>query len=372
MPEDTEHDKTDYSSIWALDTDSVIKDKSWFWWWWIFFLEDEEHKDRTKQLMILWSMKYTDDIKVMDKHWSLDNYPEWDDGTLEFNGMVAAWWYDGEEMHDPLLLKDMDFKVEHHGKEGGLYSLSENQNEEYSFYGSPKKYTVEIKDEERDFHFELTPWNPYLQKHRYNAQKYGGDYSYNIQKVYGMKLDGTIEGEKTRGSGYFQRVCVNAPAAPWYWGLVHCEDGSFIHYFNPFIGPQIFRKKKKNKSWLDWGDISLSKSVTFYHRDTNREFKFKKGKIKIDHTIKNRLPVFDVRGEDKRKKIHLRLKAYSRAYWRFEEPRKYLMKPILYYNEYPSQLVDFKFALKDGSLEVDKEDLGKTSSNLEHTWGKII
>jgi hypothetical protein len=48
------------------------------------------------------------------------------------------------------------------------------------------------------------------------------------------------------------------------------------------------------------------------------------------------------------------------------------MKSILYYNEYPAEVVDFSFKTNDGSLKLEKGDLGEGVSNFEHTWGKLI
>ncbi|MFO7991090.1 MAG: hypothetical protein R6U61_02205 [Thermoplasmata archaeon] len=360
----------DYRNMWVLKTDDMIEDLSWSWWWWLFFIKNPEDPKRPKQLMILWSNKYTDHILVDDVKWNVTKLPSWKDGKLEFDGMTAAWWFDGKKMHDPIVLKESDFEVTHDGDKGELKPLL--KKEDYRFYGSPEKYTVNIKDKKHDFHFEMTPWNDYLQKHRFNENQYTKKYSYNILKIYGMKLNGRIHGEPIKGSAYFQRVQVNAPASPWYWGLVHCQDGSFIHYFNPFVGPQIFRSTAEPDSRWDWGDIRLSRSILFYHRESDREFKFRTKNVKVCHEVSDGLPTFEVRGEDDEKKIYIKLSAYSRAYWRFEQDKKYLMKNILYYNEYPANLIDFKFKLKDGSLKVNKTDLGKTFSNFEHTWGKLF
>lgn len=359
-----------YDNMWVLKTDNMIEDLSWYWWWWIFFIKNPKNPSRPKQLMILWSTKYTDHIEVNDKKWGVEKLPTWNDETLEFNGMTAAWFFDGKKMHDPIVLKDMDFEVSNDGEEGELNPLTNDSD--YRFYGSPDKYFVNIKDENNDVELELTPWNDYLQKHRFSEEEYIKDYSYNIMKIYGMKMNGKINKKPVQGSGYFQRVQVNAPATPWYWGLVHCQDGSFIHYFNPFIGPQMFRSKKKSRSWLEFGDIRLSRSIRFYHRKTDREFNFSTSDIKVKRQNNGGLPDFTIKGEDKYKEIYIKLSAYSRAYWKFKQKRKLLMKNIFYYNEYPANLVDFKFRLKDNSLIVTKPDLGKTFSNFEHSWGKLF
>ncbi len=370
MPQDDHFsDETDHSIPWELKFDNMIPNKSWYWWWWLFFIDDPEKPAEPKQLMILWSTKYTDDITVDRKRWSVNELPHREDGVLKFDGMAAAWWYDGDTMHDPLLLKEMNFEVENGGKKGELRPICDG---DYRFFGSPRKYRVHIVDAENDFRLELTPWNEYMQKHRFKENYYTKKYSYNIMKIYGMKLSGTIEGEDVTGTAYFQRVNVNAPATPWYWGLVHCETGSFIHYFNPFIGPQIFRTKGKQRSRLDWGDISLSKTLHFYHRESDTEYKFRKKDITLDHSFEGDNPVFYIRGDDGEKRLYMELEAYSRAYWRFQQPRRFGMKSILYYNEYPATLREFRFEEKDGSLTVDKGDLGKTSANFEHTWGKMF
>ena len=359
-----------YQNLWILKTDNMIPNLTWHWWWWIFFVRDPDRPNRSKQLMILWSTKYTKDIKIMDKRWSVKQLPTWDDKILKFNGVTAAWWYDNQKMHDPLLLEEMDFEVSNNSDRGELRPIKEGTD--YRFYGSPEKYIVNIQDPENDFHFEMTPWNDYLQKHRFREKSYTKKFSHNILQIFGMKMKGHISGHKVEGSAYHQRVTVNAPGAPWYWGLVHWADGSYVSYSNPFIGPQIFRNKDNPKSLLDWGDISLYKSIRFYHRDTNTEYNFKTKSIKIKHVVENGLPIFDVRGRDKEKEIHLKLKAYARAYWRFQQPKRWGMKSILYYNEYPAVVENFQFSIRNGSLKVKKEDLGDSSSNFEHTWGKLI
>ena len=362
--------KPHYKNIWSLKTDDMLQGLSWHWWWWIFFIDNPSNPSKPKQLMILWSTKQVEQIEVNDKLWKQKKPPSYENGTLKFNGMVAAWWFDGEKMVEPLVLEGSDFEVKKNGGSGELNPLLKGKD--YRFYGNSKRYHVNIVDENNDFRFELTPWNPYLQNHRFNEQNYIRDYNYNILKIYGMKLKGLIDGEEVTGSGYFQRVSVNSPAMPWYWGLIHCEDGSFLQYFKPFIGPQIFRSKPKQNSNLEFGDISLSKHLVFYHKGTDTEYRFDKKDIDIVYHTDNDLPIVEVKGEDDHKKLNLVLQAYSRAYWKFKQPRKYLMKSILFYNEYPAIVKDFDFTLKNEGLKVEKRDIGKTYSNFEHSWGKLL
>ncbi len=369
MPPDENAD-VPYKNIWVLKTDDMIKKLTWWWWWWLFFIKDPEKKGQTKQLMILWSTKYTDSIKVMDKEWSSKKLPTWEDGVLKFNGMTCAWYYDGKRMHEPLLLEHMDFEVRRDGDSGEVKPLVEGAD--YRFFGSPEKYVVNIQDAKHDFHFEMTPWNDYLQQQRFHENQYTKKYSFNILKIFGMRMNGRIDGENVTGSAYQQRVTVNAPAAPWYWGLVHWDDGSYLDYFNPFIGPQIFRTKEKIRSHWDWGDVRMNKSILFYHRGTDREYKFKKKSVSIVHSIKDGLPIFEVMGRDDEKEIFLRLKAYSRAFWRFQQPRRWGMRSILYYNEFPAEVTHFHFKTLDGTVNIKREDMGGSAANFEHTWGKLI
>ena len=359
-----------YENMWVLKTDNNIPNLTWWWWWWIFFIRDPERPGKTKQLMILWSTKYTDEIKVMDKKWSVKKLPTDEDGALRFNGMTAAWWFDGKTMKDPCVLEEMDFEVRHDGDNGELKPVMAGAD--YRFFGGPDKYTVNVKDKANDFHFEMTPWNDYLQKHRFNENSYTKKYSYDIMKIYGMKMTGTIDGKPVDGTAYLQRVTVNAPAPTWYWGLVHCGDGSFIDYFQPFVGPQTFRTKEKIQSVADWGDVPFSRSIHFYHKGSDREFTFKKRAVKIRHALDGDLPIFDIWGKDKEKEFHLKLRAYSRAFWRFQQKKRFLMNSILYYNEFPATVEEFSFRTLDGSVVVNKEDLGFTASNFEHSWGKLI
>jgi len=154
--------------------------------------------------------------------------------------------------------------------------------------------------------------------------------------------------------------------------MVHWDDGSYFVFSNPFVGPQMFRKTENPTSLLDWGDIRLYRSIRFYHQETNTEYEFKTNAIRIRHTVENGLPIFDVTGTGKDKEVRLRLKAYARACWRFQQPGRWVIKSILHYNEYPAEVVGFSFAARDRSLKVKKDDLGESASNLEHTWGKLI
>ena len=71
-----------------------------------------------------------------------------------------------------------------------------------------------------------------------------------------------------------------------------------------------------------------------------------------------------------KKKIGFTLRAYSRAYWRFEKPFWGNRTSIFYYNEYPIEMTDFHFS--DGETQVRRDDLGYVVGNCEHSWGSLF
>ena len=82
---------------------------------------------------------------------------------------------------------------------------------------------------------ELTPWNPAMSVARPSNATYAASMGYDILRVHGTKVKGTIDGESVRGTAYFQKVCVQAPSPPWYWGVLHFEDGSYMDCLFPTL-----------------------------------------------------------------------------------------------------------------------------------------
>ncbi len=365
-------------TMWDLDLEGRHRGLTWWWWWWLFFFPDPDDARRTRQLMILWSTKYTDWIKVDYYDWrpegDIARDVRGDDIDLDFNGMTAAWWYDGRRMVDPVVLEPNSFRVEKRGADGVVDPSSDKG---LRFSGRPGNYHLDIDmpEDGHAFHLDMTDWNPFMSEHRYRANAYTKRYSYNILRIYGTRVSGTyvVDGEPVDAAGstaYFQKVRVNAPAVPWYWTVLHTERGDYLDYFFPHVGPQMWRKTDRPTSRWDWGDIFLNRSLQFWEQDAGRLHKFKR--LRIKHRVTDEgLPVFNVHGENADGSIDLELEAYARAYWRSEQRRKWgFIKPILYYNEYPTQVNDFR--LRAGSTYTTLDDLGWTRCNTEHTWGKLI
>jgi len=368
-----------HNYLWDLNTEDRVPNLTWWWWWWIFFIRNPANPARPRQLMILWSTKNCDDIIVNDFPWKRKGgiRREEQNGkqVLDFNGMVAVWYYDGETMQDPFFLKECDFTVERKTRSGAVIPDLEK---DYRFYGENKDFVVNIKGGPVDFSFRMSPQNRFLSTPRFSKKNYVKHYGYEILKLYGTELKGTIStqtsSEDISGSAYFQKVTVNAPTVPWYWVVLHTERGDYLDYFKPHLGLGMFRKTEKPRSGLDRLELPLSKNLQFYDATRDELFRFRKLSVKKSFDDEN-LPSFHVRAWGEKGEVTLRLKAYSRAYWRFEQKYLKFFRSILYYNEYPVTLEEFelRWTFDDGEeYHVKREDLGYAVGNCEHAWGKLL
>ena len=97
----------DLRDFWRFDILPPVHRLSWWWWWVLVLIPDPKNPSRSKQLMVLWSSKDTSAIRVSGHWWTPGASRRIDDhGGHTMSGMVCAWWYDGEKMHEPLLMKE--------------------------------------------------------------------------------------------------------------------------------------------------------------------------------------------------------------------------------------------------------------------------
>jgi len=348
--------------MWDLNLTQRVPEMTWWWWWWIFFIPDPNDKKRSRQLMILWSTKNCKKVKVNDYWWERKFDVDHDDsGVLRFNGMTAAWWYDGSKMVEPLVLEENDFYTT---DEKGGGSLVPSGDGDYRFFGNPSKYVVNIKNNKWDFHFEMTPWG-HLSEPVYKDNSYFKNYGYNIYRIYGMKMKGRLFDEQFCGTAYFQKLMVNAPALPWMWTVVHSSEGHYLDYFQPHVGLTMRKRTDTAPSWLDWYNVRLSRPILFIDGKTKEKHKFKRSSVKWKYN--GGLPTFYLEGRSGKKKISIELECYSRAYWRFEQPFFGNRNNVFFYNEYPAKLN--KLTVKGEGLDYTEEDMGIVNANCEHSWG---
>ena len=348
--------------LWSLDTSTKVKSLTWWWWWWLFFIDNPANPDRPRQLMILWSTKNCKKVRIDHYDWKRKHDIEKASNVLKFNGMAAAWYFDGKQMHDPLLLDEHELHCQWDGN-GGKLQTDENIR---SFEGNDREYKVRIVHEGQEFDFRLLPWTKFQSEPHYSGRKYVGKLGYDILKIRGVKLEGRIGNEKVTGTAYFQKVMVNAPAVPWYWGMFHFQDGSYFDYFMPHVGLQCLRRSDSPKSTWDGGHAFMARNAQFFHEPTGRHYVFKDAEIR--KTVLNGLPVFVLLARNGKVELKVSMNAYSRACWKFQQ--KFLgLNTKLFYNEYPTDLLDFE--LKDGDKIITKKELGKSVGNTEHAWGML-
>jgi hypothetical protein len=358
--------------------------------------------------MILWSIKDTKKIKVMDHVWTPKGKIKKDKDSLKFPGMVCAWFYDGKKMHDPYIIKEKVFKSSWKQKEfskkvkanvvssgddtkkgksvtkiftssdftkvgpGKLQAIDEDN---YVFAGTPMKYEVKITKGDDSFNFIIEPMNSFMSEPEFTVRKYVGKVGYSIYRIKGMKLGGTmtVSGvkEKIRGSAYFQKIKLNSPAVPWYWGIFHFKEGGHLHYMIPHIGLPMFRKKVKPKSRLDWGEIKLSKTLDLYDAKKKVLYHFDDLDLKKGFTDEE-LPIFNLTGKnDSDQHLELSIRSYARAYWSFEQ-KTTIISRVFFYNEYPANIIKLEILDSGNKKIVDLDDLGDCIGHCEHSWGRLL
>ena len=85
------------------------------------------------------------------------------------------------------------------------------------------------------FEATLTPWWGPPSELTYKNNEIALGMGYDILRLQGMKALLSIDGEELEGTAYFQKVTVQAPSVPWFWGMLHFSDGSYLDWFLPHI-----------------------------------------------------------------------------------------------------------------------------------------
>ena len=94
----------DFSTMWQLGLREPLWHMTWDWWWWLVMIDDPKGQRWGKQLMVLWSTKDNDRVEVNGTPWQPKGRPGVDgDGGMVLDGMVCAWWFDGQRMHEPYI-----------------------------------------------------------------------------------------------------------------------------------------------------------------------------------------------------------------------------------------------------------------------------
>ncbi|MFH1786453.1 MAG: hypothetical protein ABH829_02295 [archaeon] len=342
------------SNMWQLDLSNKISGRTWWWWFWILFIHNKRQPSRPDQLMVLWSTRDVDSIKVNDMPITIDRSAQ---TPSKFHGAVAAWNCMGGKMANDFILEECDLEIR--GK-----ALSCSTKNDYSFAETKNGFSANLAKTglPHSFSMEYEPGLPLVESSYYPIGKYGFD----IHAVERMKLSGKRAGKKISGTAYFQRVTVNAPAIPWYWGVNHFENGSVLLYNSPHMGVDLMASIQKKFHPLRHGILALPGHVSLFDPDSKSWSKY--GNVKVAYSKNGMgLPVWEVYANRRGNRIRFTVDSYAHAYWKFQLPQTF--GGLFYYNEYPVEVADFKLT---GEKELSLSDLGYGYGNSEHSVGLLL
>lgn len=354
----------------VLDIDRLheLKGRTWWWWWFIFFFRNPAKPLRTKQMVVLWGTRNCRRLIINDHPWRNDRRFERREHAISTNGVAAGWYYDGEVMHDPLFVDYGELESRWAG-DGGVLSVKSDST--YALDATARPYRVLVNRPDVRIDLSLDTWTKHLEPIVPTGKDYLGHLGYRMHKIRGSRVGGSIDlngkRESVEGTAYFQKVRINSPTSPWYWGVFQSDSGSYIDYFMPHIGPPALRRNERHESGLDWGERMLSKGWQFIEGDSGALHKFKK--VKMSKRYEGDLPVFTLAGEEGEQRLRMEMTSYARAYWKVVQPLLGPVKTLLYYNEYPVNVTDFEY--REGSRRWGLSDLGRVVGNCEHAWGIV-
>ena len=310
---------------------------AWWWWFWLFFFNNPKNPEKPRQLMILWSTKNEKEIDCNNLKLKLNHSGD----RSNLDGVVAAWYFDGEKMHHNFILEQCNIKVS--DKE-----ISSCSSMPTSFSIRKSKNIIKI-GEKIEFIAKASNKHDFI-KPTFSCNRYVRNKGYSLLRLNRLNLNGKIEGKPIYGSAYFQRIFVNAPLPSWYWGIFHFENGGALTYFNP----HLFGK-------------SIKKEIKFF--DGNEVHDFKDMNVKKSTA---KMSDFKLFGENENEKIEFIVKPYSHSSWTFNKKSFGMFLTKLVYNEYPASISDLKLINKKTGKTINIEKLGKSIGNAEHTTGFLI
>ncbi len=318
--------------------DDPMPKGSWWWWFWLLFFDNPKNPKKPRQLMILWSTKNEKSIDCNGKVMLLG--PQ--DDRSNMDGAVAAWYFDGEKMHHNFLLEQCKLKITGN-------SLASQSLTPTTFSMDGKKSVVTIGNGMK-FTARMTEKCDFT-KPDYRTNHYPLGMNYSLLRVNHLDLDVVLNGEKLKGSAYFQRVFVNSPSPGWYWGVLHFKKGGVLTYFNPrFMGKSVKQ------------DI-----VLFDGKDTHR---FKK--INVRGIEAGPFPDFVINGENETHTIKFTVVSYEHSSWTFRKRAFGIFPNKLVYNEYPMTVSDLVLEDKKTGKKITSDDLGLAIGNAEHSTGLLL
>ncbi len=399
----------DFSSFWNLDTLPPLRRLSWWWWWWLVLIPDPERPGHSKQLMVLWSTRDCERINVSGFDWWGGGRTAVDEeGGIVFPGMVASWWFDGETVHEPIVLEEARMAAidsDHSlwpGGESGSAGASEGKNGgapgggavipissddlSMGMAADSSNFWLKLSANEKakkggsagEFDLTMKPWNDEISALEYKHNMLVGKMGYDILRIHGTKCEGTIDGEPVEGTAYFQKVCVQAPSVPWFWGMLHFENGSYLDWFLPHYSFSMTANDDRPWKLRDFGQLPIQGAGLWKDAGRQRTERFERCEVELikppDDEAKfdsegNPLPRFHIRMWNGRTQVGLVVAAVGRARWTFDQPTRAHMTSHFTYNEYPLKVEEITVLDEKGVRTLD--DWEWVHGNAEHSWGVL-
>ena len=288
--------------------------------------------------MILWSTKKDKEIECNDLKIVLNHNLEKRSGGKIRDGAVASWYFDGKKMHHNFLLSQTPL----------LFSRDalRTENPDTGIFVKGRKITVRIRKNIK-FDLDLKEKNPFTMPTHDKKRMLG--FNYELLRMNKLNLSGVVDGKRVNGSAYFQRVFLNAPALPWYWGIFYFKNGAALTYFKIHMGKYL-------------GKIPIKKDIAFFYRGKL----YRISDIKVRRTEKAGLPIFHVSGEGKERKFDFTVESYSDSWWKFRKNSTFT------WHEYPAVIKKFEFVDKRTGKKVTEKDLGIGIGNAEQSFGILV
>lgn len=383
----------DFSSLWRLDIMPPIHGLSWWWYWVLVMVPDPANPHRSRQLMTLWSTKETEAVRVSGHWWNPGSRMHKDEhGGFVIPGMVCAWWYDGEKMFEPLTMRECRMAVvsdehplwpgEGTGQGAGAIIPIEMEDLSFGMYPGNEAMWMSLSSDREarakgapsTFEAYLEPWWGPPSELTYKNNDIALGMGYDILRLQGMKSRLLVDGAEMEGTAYFQKVTVQAPSVPWFWGMLHFGDGSYLDWFMPHLTPLSTSKDDTPWRKRDTMRRPLKTAGVFHDRARGRTEEFQNCDVELSESESgltddhgHLLPDFRVRVWNERTRVSMEIRAVSRARWTFDQPTRAGMVSHLTYNEYPFEVV--RIAIQDEHGLRTLDDYAWIHGNAEHSWG---
>jgi hypothetical protein len=345
----------------------------WHWWFVIFVFDNPDEPLKPLQFMTLWSTK---DIKetLVNNRLHTKRKPIISTPTQDnFDGVAAAWYYDGIKNHHDVVLETVNILTQRSLNSEKIQLTGPRST--ISMLPDSKGYVFQVENPDFNVNLKMLP---HLSHHYYGPLRedkpfLGGIIQQSTFKINQFNTKGVISHNgvtKTlSGRGYFQRISLNTPVPPWWWGVIFFDNGSMIKYFLPNISLGIFRRGTQDKPFIwDSAFKAVKKELDFYDSTTDQVESFTKARVHKSFKDDGH-PIFTLHwSRPDGGTLSFTLDTYTRSLFSlrtkvFGTP----LKTTLNYNEYSCVVTQFE--MKTPTRKISKKDLGKGLGNCEHSWG---